>query len=784
MVGWRCKERPAGSGQAALAASRRGTESASGISASRLGWWVSLDVLVVVGLAGSVFAAARVFCWFSAYDDEGYMLMAVQRLLDGQSLYGDLKTTYGPLYYVYRWLVFGLGHVPLTHDAVRTLTVVTWLATAALLALAVWRAMPACRNRLWLTATCAAAAILHLETLKCEPGHPQELVVFGVAAVLAAGAILGDGRGAILGVLLGVISAGLCLTKINVGIFLSGACLLTLAAHTPRGTVWSVLRTLIAVGTLALPCLLLRKELTTTWGASFCGCVTGALALCIVLSFRDFSPKTVGMRAGVGYFLGGSLVTSLLIIFVWIRGGTVAGMITCLVVNAARGSQVFCMPLLIGWGAVIGLVAATVLAARCSSRTGQRLNVLNGQLVAWLKLGFALFTLGLAANDPMRLIQYGPAWTWLVLLIPIHRQGSSGELFFRRLLAFVAILQVLQVYPIPGSQVSVGSVAYVPLAILCLSDWAENLECLPAGKLAWLAGRGCIVVGLLPLVLLGCSTLRSALVFRSCEPVGLPGCRWLRMREEQAAICRWLVENVRSSDSYVCKFGFNSLYFWTNRRPAGYRTLVGWSWNGMPEEQQHEVIEECRTSGDLLAIQHAGVVGFIDNSPWDATVVGQFIRAEFRPVATAAGYTLLRLPRFEAKPLQGCAWYRPADQLRAPDGSLLSARPIELRVALPKEMCSLRVIRAVMVDLPNGDVLADTDAADPSRRAVLSEGREPLTEYRVVVQDGSGLVQAKFPLVRLIDDQGQQRTLVVAQITQGPGGAGPAAESKFRMSGQ
>ena len=70
------------------------------------------------------------------YDDESYVMLSLQTFFQGERLYGETYTQYGPAYYLiqsplHRWL-----EIPITHDIVRLKTVLTWFAILIFLAFA------------------------------------------------------------------------------------------------------------------------------------------------------------------------------------------------------------------------------------------------------------------------------------------------------------------------------------------------------------------------------------------------------------------------------------------------------------------------------------------------------------------------------------------------------------------------------------------------------------------------------------------------------------------------
>src|SRR5687767_6048463 len=90
-------------------------------------------VLVICGL-GVMYAFYTVFASPLSLD-EGYLMITVQSFLQGEPLYDSVFTQYGPVYYIYEWVIHRAFAMPLTHDATRFLCMFHWLASAALLGL-------------------------------------------------------------------------------------------------------------------------------------------------------------------------------------------------------------------------------------------------------------------------------------------------------------------------------------------------------------------------------------------------------------------------------------------------------------------------------------------------------------------------------------------------------------------------------------------------------------------------------------------------------------------------
>src|SRR5262245_35624805 len=95
----------------------------------------ALATIAVVSIAAA-YAYCRCFSWFSPYDDEGFMMVSVQGMLEGHALYDAVFTGYGPFYYLYELLVHSALALPVTHDATRWLCLAHWLIASSVLGLA------------------------------------------------------------------------------------------------------------------------------------------------------------------------------------------------------------------------------------------------------------------------------------------------------------------------------------------------------------------------------------------------------------------------------------------------------------------------------------------------------------------------------------------------------------------------------------------------------------------------------------------------------------------------
>src|SRR5262249_33149308 len=84
----------------------------------------SLWLLVFALLTGATVLVAypRMFTGIAAYDDEGYMLVALKSFVNHGHLYDEVFTQYGPFYYEAWGGLFSLFGIPIDLDSGRMAT--------------------------------------------------------------------------------------------------------------------------------------------------------------------------------------------------------------------------------------------------------------------------------------------------------------------------------------------------------------------------------------------------------------------------------------------------------------------------------------------------------------------------------------------------------------------------------------------------------------------------------------------------------------------------------------
>jgi hypothetical protein len=436
-----------------------------------------LTAALVLGavLSGVIFACFSAFTCIVPYDDEGVVLLFVQHMLDGHSIYDRINCLYGPFYLFVRWLVFGVLRVHLGNDALRMESLVTWLLTTLLLAMTAWRLASRFAWRVGLTALVWILSVCQLFVLSREPGHPQEVIALLVAAALYVAAAATERRNIAL-LVLGGLGAATALTKVNVGVFYLLGLTLALLALTPRSSrLWYLLRCAGTCATVVLPVMLMRSRFGDGYGG-FCFLVTCALLPGLALACFRVPAGTVGLKELLWCGLGGLLVAGPMLAFALWQGNTLTGMSNALFLRTYRNfaSAPVGTPLPVSLLGLVWVSAATVLGLAALGRTQSWTLLLAPlRIVACVMV----FLIAASRNHEVFLpLSLGLPLVWLLLVPPTGRELDEQTWFFRLFLCFTACLQPLQIFPVTGSQVLIGSLVLPIVAIMLALDVYQEVR--------------------------------------------------------------------------------------------------------------------------------------------------------------------------------------------------------------------------------------------------------------------------------------------------------------------
>jgi hypothetical protein len=556
------------------------------------------------------------FSGFPPFDDEGYFVIALRDFVAGPNAFSHVPALYGPLYYELVGGFFKLTGLAVTHDNGRYLTVAIWLAASVLQGLAAYRLT----NRLWL-GVCAQLVGFHvLAAMAPEPLHPSGLVGLLIGGIALA-ATLDETRPRLSGTMIGGLCAALCLIKVNSGLFAVLALALAWSAARPgfsRRWMYPSLGALVAV----LPAQLMWDLIGTAWVLQFAILVTTSIVVLYLAGLPDFVGG--GRRPALVWLaIGGAAVAAMGLALMYPSGWSLQDLLAGLR-QAGRLPQAFVWPMRINWlyagWSVLVLVA--LIGGRLWLRVGAPLVVGAATWLLLLLLPAALFLFAL----PL---------TWLVILRDTEFESVR---FARLLLAWLAVMETLQAYPIAGMQLSLAALGLVPLGALMLSDGLQD-RASSATRWRWLAPAVTAFCG----ALLAVNAYIAAADYDSGVPSGLSGMNAARLPVAQADALLSTTRKVEDDcSSFITYPGLYSFYPWSGQQPPPVAFHAG-PWMFLVDAAtQRSMVDELRTSSNLCVIEDRAMVDFWaqGRSVPDRPLV-RYIESDFTVIATFGDYTVL-----------------------------------------------------------------------------------------------------------------------------------------------
>jgi hypothetical protein len=577
----------------------------------------ALVTVALLAMASAAVAYWRSFSRMVAYDDEGTMMLCIDRFFHGQVLFDSVRSIYGPFYYLYEWVAHAGS--PVSHDVVRWASISWWITAGVVMFLLVWRA----------TGSVAMAAIAqyvgfrNLSFIGLETAHPQEACITLLLAVGLVGAW--TRAGALRWFVFGALAGAIAMCKINLAIFVIAALGVVFALALPPAGFGRVVRAAAIVMALALAPLLMLANLGSAWALKYALLISvsvgAALAACAryriepATSWRDAAWMIAGLAASI----------SAIAVFPLSFGSTVHGMWYSLVIYpSSHFAQSFTNPLVVRPVAQAWMIVNLGLAIAWWRRG------LPDWVIVTLKLLFAVMVVVLTVVYGLHeLIGLGTPMLWLCVAVPGERISLT-----RPLLAVLGVLQVMYAYPVAGAQGSFVTVIFVAIAAIDVYD-----------TLPWLAARMRVPVRLVPaavaLALAGMymhDMISASGRYRSLEALGLPGAMRLRIEPDRAADLRRIVTASRNCSMLVSEPGLFSLNL-LSRTPAPDSLLAGGWMLFYGDDQQKVTVKELESQPRPCAVVNPEVVKF-----WagDRDISGQplvrYIHDELRPVFQAGDY--------------------------------------------------------------------------------------------------------------------------------------------------
>jgi len=596
-----------------------------------------LRIVLWSGLGAALLVAGYLLMntTFMPYDDEGFVLISLRNYLAGLRLYDDVFSQYGPWPYVYHQVITTLaGHAEMTHTLGRTLTVLHWTAMCLLCAGAAWR----------LTRSHAAAAIstvlvfgLTWQTIS-EPSHPGSLIGMLVAlAGLLACMLPGTGRPVLVYALLGLIAGLLMMTKINVGLLLAAGIGGFALQHTAWPGAWRRLAALGALGLLALPWVLVGRQLHLSWALILAGQFT--LAAFGLLWLTPAPETRLTPRAWPAAVVTAAITLVVLCGWVLLRGTTPAALVETVLLNPVRMPAKF----VVGapWYAeslVLGAVGALAVAwAGWQLRRGQALSLATRRLVAALRL----VALGWLVLHVQEWASYYGIFHFAadclpllpVFLVPLTPGATDRERLALYGTAWIALPQVLHSFPVAGSQLAWATFLVVPLLVAGWWDLGLSLPALVPAIGVRLARAGGWILGGVAAFVFGLLVHTGWIRYTESRPLDLPGAEDIRLTGPFRQALRLLTLNASiHADLLVSRQGMYSYNIWSGVPTPTGQNATHWFWL-LDEGKQREIANRlAATPRTALITSHSLDTFMLEHGIPVAGPLQDYVTAHYQPL--------------------------------------------------------------------------------------------------------------------------------------------------------
>lgn len=591
------------------------------------------------------------FTGFAVYDDEGYMLTALQSFLNQGALYEDVFSQYGPFYYEIWGVLFSVFGIPVSHDGGRSVTLAVWLLSSLMIGLATARMT----GSVVLGLGSQMLVFASLGTLTSEPMHPGGLIVLLLALIVLVACCVRTKPSVGPMAVIGGVVAALMLVKINVGVFALAALVLACSvSYSPLANRrW--LRMLAEGGFIALPFVLMASTLGESWARDYATHVAvAAVGVVIVLRTRDVPRRASEELWWLG---GGFLAVAVLSCLAVVMSGTSPGsLLDGLVGQPLKQSDAFSIPFepanriyLLDAAALSGAAAYWYVARGRGRAAGAAwasvvplVSILVGIQMALSPIGRTLpFDATNLPGYQLSLL----AFAWLAL-VPSPGNGSRAFAFGRLLLPLLAVLQALHAFPVAGSQILWSAFLLVPVGVICVGNGIHGLVSNLGDERE---RRAFAIFGALGAVLLigfvANAVLREPLrdaraAYNASIPLDLPGARNVRLGPEEVELYRSISTSINANcETFLALPGMNSFYVWTEREPPTGHNATAWM-TLFDDERQRAVIGGANRVAELCLLENEPLA-----AGWGAIPEGplvKYMRKEFKPISNIGEYRLLK----------------------------------------------------------------------------------------------------------------------------------------------
>jgi hypothetical protein len=623
----------------------------------------AIVIYSIVAIAASVAAYFMLFTQFAPYDDEGTVLVTLNAFVHGETLYKDVYTPFGPFYYELFGGFFALSGHAVTTDASRSIVMVIWVGSSLLFGLAVQRLTA--RVALGVAAMAVAFSVIFI--LSQEPMHAQVLAVALLAIFTAIVVAVDTRRLALAGGVCGGLLAALVLTKINLGTYAVAAVVFAAVLTVePLYRRWWVLWPMIAAF-IALPFVATARDLSgeLVRNLAILELLAATAVACAAWSLRadpaeeEDHAKTLRWLLAAAAGFGLAFAAILAVIF--LNGSTPADVYDGVITQALRIRDVNPSPLgsaaaAIDWGIAAVAAAALISWFRLRGHTFSPLWFGLFKAIAGLAIWFSItqsapLALGPAPGNPDAL---AVVLAWIAVIPPAGAIESVQKRFVRVLLPTLGVAEVLQVYPVAGSQMRIAAVMFVVVGGLCLADALVSFR-------AWSAARGGVslerfgAIASVAIVALGAKfavdgivlpAITKGLVYGEEKALPFPGATSLRLPPAEAESYERMVALLHRNrcTSFIGFANVDSLYLWSQIDPPRPSAPSAWML-ALDEDEQQRILRQLRATPRPCVYVNEAVAGaWLAGRPRPETPLVRYIFNDFEVVEQTGAFEFM-LPK-------------------------------------------------------------------------------------------------------------------------------------------
>ncbi|MBU6151202.1 MAG: hypothetical protein KGR25_07105, partial [Chloroflexi bacterium] len=507
--------------------------------------------------------------WLSAQDDEGYMLALLKLSAEGDALYSQMYSQYGPVFHWVWNTTFSALQLEYSLTDGRLVTLACWVLASLGFGVGTYRltgSVLAGLGSQW-------AVFMILRALVAEPMHPN-----GILAILLALAVVVltfSANSRLRWIAVGIVLASTVLVKVNAGLLLTLGLGFSLALRMPQLRRRPRLAVVVSAAFMAPALLLVRTNVWLLLVAFMSMCILG------VALWRTEPLSESEARRGLLWFPAALLAGILGATGLARAQGTPPKVLwDSLVVRPLGLEDAFALPYVVP--STAALAAITSLLLLHSLKPYARQSNAGAQLAVG-GLGSALLVvIGPAVAMPL---------SWLVLVRQRGSQIRGWEL------PALATWFLLTIFPVAGSQVAIGSILFIPILLQVFVNGFRSATFLHVLGLKPLFSRaiaGTLIAGAgLAVIWSGIESIRlSGSEFSSRPPFNVQNPTGLHLSVDEAKILndnsQWIKENC---DTFYSLPGLNTYYILTSLPIPGSATATTW-WALLTSEEQQRVIAD------------------------------------------------------------------------------------------------------------------------------------------------------------------------------------------------